>query len=409
MKAVTWHGRHDMRVEDVPDPKILRPKDAIIKVTSAAICGSDLHIYNGHIMGMKAGDIMGHETMGEVVEVGPGVKEFKPGDRAVVAFNVACGECFFCKRRLFSACDNSNLNAELTEKVFGHAPGGIFGYSHPFGGYAGGQAQYLRVPYADTTMLKVPHGPPDEQLLFLSDILPTGYMGAEFCEPEPGDTVAVWGAGPVGQMAIRSLKMLGAERIIVIDNVPDRLRLAAEAGCETLNYDEIDIPEALRDMTAGIGPDRCLDAVGMEAHGTGVMDAVDKVKQRLKLETDRPAVLREIIMCCRKGGTVSLLGVYAGFIDKLNWGIAFNKGLQFRMGQTPVMHYAPMLLKAVLEGEVDPSIIISHKIALDDTPKAYDLFDKKEITKAVIFPNGQPATDRLDAAATETKQANLRA
>ncbi|HAZ44278.1 MAG TPA: glutathione-dependent formaldehyde dehydrogenase, partial [Cyanobacteria bacterium UBA11371] len=328
MKAVCWHGAKDVRVETVPDPKILNPRDAIIKITSTAICGSDLHIYDGFIPTMQKGDILGHEFMGEVVEVGAQVKNLKVGDRVVVPFTISCGNCFFCNRDLWSLCDNSNPNAWMAEKQMGHSPAGLFGYSHLFGGYAGGQAEYARVPFADVGCLKIPDGLTDEQVLFLTDIFPTGYMAAENCNIKPGDTVAVWGCGPVGQFAIKSAYMLGAQRVIAIDRIPERLQMAKEqCKAEVLNYEEIDPGEALKEMTGGRGPDACIDAVGMEAHGTNIDYLYDKVKQAVRLETDRPTALRQVIVACRKGGNVSIPGVYGGFLDKIPMGAAFNKGL----------------------------------------------------------------------------------
>ena len=389
MKAVCWHGAHDVRVETVPDPKILNPRDAIIKVTSTAICGSDLHLYEGNIPTMESGDILGHEFMGEVVETGKEVKNLKQGDRVVVPFTIACGGCFFCNKDLWSLCDNSNPNSWMAEKFYGHSPSGLFGYSHLLGGYAGGQAEYVRVPYADVGPLKVPDGLEDDKVLFLTDIFPTGYMAAENADIEEGDTVAVWGCGPVGQFAIRSAYMLGAARVIAIDRFPERLKMAQEQGkAEIINYEKVDAGEALKEMTGGRGPDRCIDAVGMEAHGTDAMAAYDQVKQGLKLETGKPTVLRQAIVACRKGGTVSIPGVYGGFVDKVPLGAIVNKGLTLRSGQTHVQKYLQPLLERIQEGEIDPSYIISHHMSIDDAPKGYKMFRNKEdnCTKVVLKP-----------------------
>jgi threonine dehydrogenase-like Zn-dependent dehydrogenase len=389
MKAVCWYGKHDVRVDTVDDPEIINARDAIIKISSTAICGSDLHLYNGFIPTMQAGDILGHEFMGEVVEVGNEVTNLKVGDRVVVPFTISCGNCFFCNKDLWSLCDNSNPNAWIAEKLYGASPAGLFGYSHMMGGYAGGQAEYARVPFADVGPVKVPDGLDDEQVLFLSDIFPTGYMAAEQCGIEPGDTVAVWGLGPVGLFAIKSAYMLGAERVIGIDRFPERLRLAREHGnAEVINYDEVDVVEALKTLTGGRGPDGCIDAVGLEAHGATVDAIYDTVKQTLMLETDRPHVLRQAIQACRKGGTVSIPGVYGGFIDKFPMGAAFNKALTFKMGQTHMHSYLEPLLNRVREGEIDPTFVISHLMPLSDAPHAYDIFLNKqdECTKVVLKP-----------------------
>ncbi|HEY9768157.1 MAG TPA: zinc-dependent alcohol dehydrogenase [Coleofasciculaceae cyanobacterium] len=389
MKAVCWHSAHDVRVETVPDPKILNPRDAIIKITSTAICGSDLHLYEGNIPTMESGDILGHEFMGEVVETGKEVKNIKKGDRVVVPFTIACGGCFFCQKDLWSLCDNSNPNAWMAEKLYGHSPSGLFGYSHLLGGYAGGQAEYARVPYADVGPLKIPDGLEDDKVLFLTDIFPTGYMAAENADIEPGDTVAVWGCGPVGQFAIRSAYMLGAARVIAIDRFPERLKMAKEQGnAEVINYEEIDPGEALKEMTGGRGPDRCIDAVGMEAHGTDAMAVYDQVKQGLKLETGKPTVLRQAIVACRKGGTVSIPGVYGGFVDKIPLGAVVNKALTLRSGQTHVQKYLQPLLERIQLGEIDPSFVISHHMSIDDAPKGYKMFRNKEdnCTKVVLKP-----------------------
>ncbi|MEG4939010.1 zinc-dependent alcohol dehydrogenase [Microcoleus sp. F4-D5] len=388
MKALCWHGANDVRVDNVPDPTIINPRDAIVKITSTAICGSDLHLYNGYIPTMQSGDIMGHEFMGEVVELGSQVKNLKKGDRVVIPFTISCGSCFFCNRDLWSLCDNSNPNAGLAEKMFGHSPAGLFGYSHLTGGYAGGQAEYARVPFADVGPLKIPDGLSDEQVLFLTDIFPTGYMAAENCDIGPGDTVAVWGCGPVGQFAIRSAFMLGADRVIAIDRVPERLQMAASAKAEIINYEEMDAGEAVTEMTGGRGPDSCIDAVGMEAHGTGLDALYDKAKQTVRLESDRPTALRQAILACRKGGTVSIPGVYGGFVDKVPLGAAFNKGLTMKMGQTHVHRYLRPLLDRVQKGEIDPSFVITHRMKLDEAPHAYQIFKQKKdnCIKVVLKP-----------------------
>jgi threonine dehydrogenase-like Zn-dependent dehydrogenase len=392
MKAVCWNGKTDMRVETVPDPEILNPRDAVVKITATAICGSDLHLYDGYIPTMKKGDILGHEFMGEVVDLGREVKNLKVGDRVVVPFTIACGSCFFCKKGLWSHCDNSNPNSWIAEKLMGHSPAGLFGYSHMTGGYAGGQAEYARVPFADVGPLKVPDGLEDEKVLFLSDIFPTGYMAAENCQIEPGDTVAIWGCGPVGQFAIQSAWMLGAERVIAIDRFPERLALAQTWGrAETINYEEVDsVLDVLNDMTGGFGPDSCIDAVGMEAHGTTFDAKLDKTKQNLKLTFDRAHVLREAIMACRKGGTVSIPGVYGGFVDKVPMGAAMNKGLTFKMGQTHMHRYMKPLLERIEKGEIDPSRLITHRLGLDDAPWGYKTFRDKEddCIKVVLKPGG---------------------
>ena len=389
MKAVCWHGAQDVRVETVPDPKILNLRDAIIKITSTAICGSDLHLYEGNIPTMESGDILGHEFMGEVVETGTEVQNLKKGDRVVVPFTISCGGCFFCKKDLWSLCDNSNPNTWMAEKFYGHSPSGIYGYSHLLGGYAGGQAEYARIPYADVGPIKIPDGLEDDKVLFLTDIFPTGYMAAENADIEEGDTVAVWGCGPVGQFAIRSAYMLGAARVIAIDRFPERLQMAKEQGkAEVINYEEVDAGEALKEMTGGRGPDRCIDAVGMEAHGTDAMAAYDEVKQGLKLETGKPTVLRQAIVACRKGGTVSIPGVYGGFVDKVPLGAIVNKGLTLRSGQTHVQKYLQPLLDRIQQGEIDPSYVISHRMSIDDAPKGYKMFRNKEdnCTKVVLKP-----------------------
>ncbi|MBD2076162.1 glutathione-dependent formaldehyde dehydrogenase [Phormidium sp. FACHB-592] len=379
MKAVCWHGAHDVRVETVPDPKILNPRDAILKITSTTICGSDLHIYDGYIPSMKPGDIIGHEFMGEVVDVGHEVKQLRRGDRVVASSIVGCGQCFYCQQQKWSLCDNSNPNGWMQEPLFGFGTAAIFGYSHLFGGLAGSQAEYIRVPFADLGSIKVPDHLPDEQLLPISDAFPTGYMGADLCDIQPGDTVAVWGCGPVGLFTIRSAYLLGAERVIAIDRVPERLQLAREkGGAEIINYEEMDAGEALKEMTGGRGPDACVDAVGLEAHGMGLEGFYDKAKQAVRLETDRPHVLRQMIVACRKGGTVVVMGVYSGFVDKMPMGAAFNKGLTLRMGQMHGQKYMPRLLEHVLNGDIDPSFVFTHTLPLDDTKHAYEIFKHKQ-------------------------------
>ena len=388
MRAVCWHGVGEVRVEQVPDPSLLNPRDAIVRVTSTAICGSDLHLYDGYIPTMFRGDILGHEFMGEVVEVGPGVTNLSIGDRVVVPFPIACGGCFFCERQLFSLCENSNPNAPLAEKMWGHSPAGIFGYSHMLGGYAGGQAEYVRVPFADVGPLRVPPTLADEQVLFLSDILPTGYMAAENCGIQPGDTIAVWGCGPVGLFAIASAMLLGAGRVIAIDRFPERLRKAESIGAEALDYESTDVQEALKEMTGGRGPDACIDAVGMEAHVHGFVGAYDRAKQAMRLSTERPGVLRQAIQACRKGGTVSVPGVYGGFIDKLPFGSVVNKAITIKSGQTHVQRYMRPLLERIERGEFDPSFIVSHRLSLDDAAQGYEMFKNKEeeCVKVVLKP-----------------------
>jgi threonine dehydrogenase-like Zn-dependent dehydrogenase len=388
MKAVCWEGTNSVKVETVPDPKILNPRDAIVKITSTAICGSDLHLYNGFNPTMKQGDILGHEFMGEIVELGSGVNNKRIGSRVVVPFTIACGSCFFCNRNSWSLCDNSNPNAWMAEKMLGHSPSGLFGYSHLTGGYAGGQAEYVRVPFADVGLFEIPAGLTDEQVLFLTDIFPTGYMAAENCQIQPGDTVAIWGCGPVGQFAIRSALMLGAERVIAIDRVPERLQLARQGGAEILNYEEIEVGEALKEMTGGRGPDSVMDAVGMEAHGMGLEGFVDTVKQNLKIETDRPNVLRQAIVACRKGGTVSLPGVYTGLVDSIPMGAFMNKGLTMKTGQTNVHSYLRPLLDRIQNGEIDPTFVISHRLPLAEAPHAYEIFKHKQdnCIKVVLKP-----------------------
>jgi len=389
MKATCWHGRRRVQVQEVPDPKILNPRDAIIRITSTAICGSDVHLYNGFIPSMKKGDILGHEFMGEVVETGSGVHNLRKGDRVVVPFPIACGHCEPCRRELYSLCENSNPNAWMAEQLWGYSPCGIFGYSHMLGGYAGGQAEYARVPFADIGPIKVPDELTDEQVLFLSDIFPTGFMAAEACGIRPGDVVAVWGCGPVGQFAIKSAYMLGASRVIAIDRVPYRLRIAADkAGADIINYEDLPVHETLREMTAGRGPDHCIDAVGMEGHAPGLMGAYDKAKTTMMLESDRPPALREAILNCRSGGTVSVAGVYGGLIDKFPIGAVVNRALTIKSGQTHVHRYMRPLLERIRNGEIDPSFIITHRLTLDQAAEGYQTFAEKEddCLKVVLRP-----------------------
>lgn len=392
MKAVCWNGKHKVNVETVPDPTILDDRDAIIKITKTAICGSDLHLYNGYIPTMKAGDILGHEFMGEVVETGKGVTNLQKGDKVVIPFTIACGNCFFCKKDLWSLCDNSNPKPEVVETAYGFSGSALFGYSHMLGGFAGGQAEYVRVPFADVGPFKVPNDIDDEKVLFLSDIFPTGYMGAENANIEEGDTVAVWGAGPVGQFAVKSAFMLGAEKVIVIDHYKARLQEAmdynAGKNLETINFDEVDVHEQLKDLTGGRGPDSCIDCVGLESHGTSPDSLLDYAKASLFLATDRPHALRQMIFCCRKGGTISIPGVYGGFLDKFPMGAAFGKGLTFKMGQTNMHKYMPPLFDAIQEGKIDPSFIISHRLNLSEAPHAYEKFNVEKDTwrKVVLTP-----------------------
>jgi threonine dehydrogenase-like Zn-dependent dehydrogenase len=391
MKAVCWMGSEKLSVETVPDPKILNPRDAIVRITSTCICGSDLHLYNGLMPTMEQGDILGHEFMGEVVEVGSSIRSerLKVGDRLVVPFTIACGNCFFCQRQLWSCCDNSNPNAWMAERMLGYSPSGLFGYTHMMGGYAGGQAQYARVPFADVGPLKIPDGIADEKVVFLSDIFPTGYFAAVNCDIESGDTVAIWGCGPVGQFAIRSALMLGAERVIAIDRVPERLRMAEEGGAETINFEEVDdVVQLLKDMTGNIGPDACIDAVGMEATGHGFLYAMDRAKQAMKMTPDRPYVLRECIMACRKGGRLSIPGVYGGFDDMIPMVALMNKGLTVKSGQTHMMRFMRPLLDRVERGDIDPSFVVSHRVPIAKAPEMYRLFRDKQdqCTKVVLDP-----------------------
>jgi len=390
MKALCWHGTGDVRVDTVPDPKIEDPRDAIIKITASGICGSDLHLLNGFVATMESGDILGHEPMGEVVEIGKDVPNLRLGDRVVIPFTISCGSCFFCQKQLYSCCDTSNPNAEMARKMMGHSPAGLFGFSHLFGGFSGGQAEYLRVPFADIGPLKIESGLSDEKVLFLSDIFPTGYMAAENCGIEPGDTVAVWGCGPVAQFAIQSCWMLGAERVIAIDRVAERLELARTYGkAETINFEKENVRARLDEMTRGRGPDRCIDAVGCEAHAAGMGGAVyDKVKSSLTATPDRGYVLQEAILACRKAGTISVPGAYAGYPDKLPFGAFMNKGLTLKSGQTHMQRYMKPLLQKIEDGLIDPSKIITHRVKLSDAPEAYKTFrDKKDgCIKVVLTP-----------------------
>jgi threonine dehydrogenase-like Zn-dependent dehydrogenase len=389
MRALRWHGKHDIRCDTVPDPVIEEGRDAIIRVSSCAICGSDLHLFDGFMPTMESGDILGHEFMGEVVEVGRDNTKLKVGDRVVVPFTIFCGECEQCKRGNFSVCERSNRNKEKADKVFGHTTAGLFGYSHLTGGYAGGQAEYVRVPMADTTHVKIPEGLIDEQVLFLGDIFPTGWQAAVNCDIQRADTVAIWGAGPVGQMAIRSAVLLGARQVVVIDRVPERLAMARAGGATTINFDEESVLDRLKDLTNGKGPEKCIDAVGMESHATRSFDAMyDRVKQAVMLETDRPHVLREMIYVCRPAGTLSVPGVYGGLIDKIPFGASMNKGLTWKMGQTHVNRWTDDLLRRIQEGQIDPSFVITHTVPLEDGPAMYKIFRDKEdgCIKVVLKP-----------------------
>jgi threonine dehydrogenase-like Zn-dependent dehydrogenase len=390
MKAVCWMGTSKVETLTIADPQLLNPHDAIIKITRTAICGSDLHLYDGFIPTMEAGDVLGHEFMGIVEEVGKAVTNLRRGDRVVVPFTIACGNCLFCKKKICAACDNSNPNAHLMEAAYGYSGSGLFGYSHMMGGYAGGQAQYARVPFANVGPLKIESDLPDEKVLFLSDIFPTGYMAAENAQIQPGDTVAVWGCGPVGQFAIASAFILGAARVIAIDRLPERLAMARSLGAITVDYAEEDVSvlNALKDLTGGIGPDACIDAVGLEAHSAQLQGTYDKIKVALLMETDRPSVLRQAILAVRKGGTLSIPGVYGGLLDKVPFGAAFGKGITMKMGQTNMHTYMKPLLERIEKGEIDPSYIISHRITLGQAPEMYKIWrDKKEnVTKIVIDP-----------------------
>ena len=390
MRATCWTGLNTVEVQDVPDPKILNSRDAIVKITSSAICGSDLHLLDGYVPTMKRGDILGHEFMGEIVEKGTDVGNLEVGDRVVVPFPIACGACNACQAGLFSVCENSNPNAAMAEKLFGRSPAGIFGYSHMLGGFAGGQAEYARVPFADIGPLKVPEGMADDQALFLSDIFPTGYMGADMCDIKPGDVIAVWGAGPVGLFAIASAYLLGAERVVAIDRFDYRLEKAArQAGAEIIDYEQTSVLDALNEMTAGRGPDACIDAVGMESHHSFVpLHAYDRIKQATRQETDRPHALREAIMACRNGGTISVIGVYGGLIDKFPMGAVMNRSLTIKTGQCHVQRYMRPLLERIQNGEIDPSFVVSHQIPLEEAPRGYEMFKHKEdhCTKVVLKP-----------------------
>ena len=379
MKANCWMGKKNVAVQDVPEPKILNARDAIVRITSTAICGSDLHLYNGFVPTMERGDVLGHEFMGEVVEIGPGVRNLQVGDRVVVPFPIACGACLACQDGQFSLCENSNPNSWMASKLWGRSPAGIFGYSHMLGGFAGGQAEYVRVPFADVGPLKIPGTLTDEQVLFLSDIFPTGYMGAEMCNIRPGDVIAVWGAGPVGQFAIASARLLGAERIIAIDRFPYRLQMATErAGAtETINYERDDVQEALNALTGGRGPDACIDAVGLEAHGHGPAFAYDRTKQMLKIQPDRPTALRQAIQACKNGGIVSVIGVYGGFIDKFPMGTIVNRSLTLRSGQCHVQRYMRPLLQRIEAGQIDPSFVVTHRLPLAEAARGYEMFMNK--------------------------------
>ncbi len=395
MKALCWHGKKDIRCDTVPDPVIEHPRDAIVKVTSCAICGSDLHLYDGFVPGMLRGDIMGHEFMGEVVEVGPQNKRLKVGDRVVVPFTICCGACDQCVRGNYSVCERSNRNKGLADKMFGHTTAGLFGYSHLTGGYPGGQAEYVRVPYADVAPVKVPDGLTDEQVLFLGDIFPTGWQAAVQCDIEPTDTVAIWGAGPVGQFAIRSAILLGAQQVICIDWVPERLSMARAGGAETINFELESVLERLHDLTQGRGPDKCIDAVGMEAHATHTIDAMmDRAKQAVMMESDRPHVLREMMYVCRPAGTLSIPGVYGGLVDKVPFGAAMNKGLTIRTGQTHVNRWTDDLLARIEEGQIDPSFVVTHTCSLEEGPAMYRTFREKEdgCIKVVLKPSNGAAS-----------------
>ena len=393
MRALTWHGKHDVRVDTVADPKIVNPRDAIIKITSTAICGSDLHLYDHTIPTMKAGDVLGHEFMGEVIEVGRGNTKLKVGQRVVVPFVIACGQCFFCTQQQYSACDNSNPaeTADMSELLYGYPMTGAFGYSHLTGGYAGGQAEYVRVPYSDVGPIVIPDGIEDDKVLFLSDVLPTGWMAADNCGIKPTDTVAVWGCGPVGLFAIQSAFVLGAHRVIAVDHYPHRLDLAKSMGAEVINFEEVDVREALVEMTGGIGPDACIDAVGMESHGFTADSVMDKVKSAVKLVTDQTHGLRQVIIACRKGGTISVPGVYGGVTDKFPIGALMEKGLSVKSGQTHVQKYMPQLLKLILEDKLDTTFLISHRMSLEDAPMGYKMFKEQqnEVTKVVLKPHGE--------------------
>lgn len=389
MRALRWHGKHDIRCDTVPDPVIEHPRDAVVKVSACAICGSDLHLFDGFMPGMKTGDIMGHEFMGEVVEVGKENRSLKIGDRVVIPFTIFCGECEQCRQGNFAVCERSNRNKDEAAKLFGHTTAGLFGYTHLTGGYAGGQAEYVRVPYADTTHVKVPDGLSDEQVLFLGDILPTGWQAAAQCDIQPTDTVAIWGAGPVGQMTIRSAVLMGARQVIAIDRVPERLAMAQAGGAVPINFDEESVLDRLGELTAGKGPEKCIDAVGMESHATRSIDSMyDRVKQAVMLESDRPHVLREMIYVCRPAGILSIPGVYGGLIDKIPFGASMNKGLTWRLGQTHVNRWTDDLLQRIVEGQIDPAFVITHSVGLEKGPDMYKTFRDKEdgCIKVVLKP-----------------------
>lgn len=389
MKALCWEGVGKLSVRDVPEPRIAGSRDAIVRVRASSVCGSDLHLINGYLPAMREGDILGHEFMGEVVETGPELTALRPGDRVVVGSVLACGGCWYCRTGQFSLCDNSNPEPNITETLWGHAPAGIIGYSHAAGGFAGSHAEYVRVPFADVGAFKVPEGVPDTSAVFASDAMPTGWMAADFCALTGGEVVAVWGAGGVGQMAARAAQVLGAERVIVIDRLADRLATAADRlGVETLDYSTVDVLEALREMTAGRGPDACIEAVGMEAHSNGPMYVYDRVKQAARLETDRPTAVRQAIMACRKGGTVSIVGVFGGFVDKFPLGAAMNKALVLRMGQMHAQRYMPMLLERIAAGQIDPGYLATHPMPLTDGVTGYDLFEHKKdgCLRSVLLP-----------------------
>lgn len=392
MKALCWNGVNNLSVETVNDPTLLNPKDAIVKVTMSSVCGSDLHLIDGFVPSMKEGDILGHEFVGEIVETGSEVTTLRKGDRVVVGSVIGCGDCAYCSSGSWSLCDNTNPNAWMEEKVFGQSTAGIYGYSHMFGGYAGSHAEYIRVAFADKGAFKIPEGIPDDKVIFCSDAFPTGFMAADMADIKPGDIVAVWGCGGVGQMAIKSARLLGADRVIAIDSIPERLEMARVYGrAEVLNYEEVDVLEALKEMTGGRGPDKCIDAVGMEAESTGIEHVYDRAKQAVRLQSDRPAVLRQMIMACRKGGTLSIVGVYAGLIDKFPMGPAMNKALTFRMGQMHAQKYIPRLLDYIAKGQADPSYLLTHKYHLTQGPEGYDMFKHKKdnCVRVVFTPNGQ--------------------
>ena len=409
MKAVVWHGPHNVCVERVKDPEIVNPHDAILRVTASAICGSDLHLYNGFMPTMKPGDILGHEFIGIIEETGPEVRKVRPGDRVAVPFNIACGNCEPCTLERWSLCDNSNPNASMAERLYGYSAAGLVGYSHLFGGYSGGQAEFVRVPFADVGCVQIPDDVDDERALFLTDIFPTGYMAAENCDIKGGDVVAVWGCGPVGQFAIRSAFLLGAEEVIAIDRIPERLQMARDGGARTVHFDEVNVLDALFEMTGGRGPDACIDCVGMEAHGRTPDAVADKVKQTMRMELDRAHVLRLAIQACGKGGTLSVPGVYGGFIDKMPMGTVFEKGLQLRTGQTHTHRYMRPLLDRIRRGDIDPSFIITHHGTLDDAPEYYELMAKHEdnFVKSFLRPAAftQGEVSRYNRGAQELTQA----